>query len=523
MGRKRKGSYDFGWNNHSPTTSDFAFKAIKGSSSAASLNKPQAWHEKFRPEFNLKDFSILDDYNYSSMWTRWRRGYELYMYANQALVGLNYSFRYSINGQGGSGGTVIPGLLWMYPSKDQDMGMRTVMIRPRDSFNLLDFGISIKEVFDYDIANGIIGVELSESFGAPVAYFTNEVVSDRFNAAGEEKATYNNYTVVAVGTRAGGPNVPDPLPVQNTLFLSKTLETSWTVVDNKDLVAPASSNPIPGEFFSTAMRMGCNCPDFLGREDFNLYKYSLKRSYPLTGVQDLKPGIYDPGNETQGGSTRPTNTRDFAGFTRDFGFIYTNRLLDISTYKDDAGSSYSDPNLFFFQPRFCKHIYASFWDMQNRFSEQDQTSVYLAQPSDEPMDGRYREYFQKTLEKQTESLRMDRNLDWWEAYSPSRSDIPTHIMYSDMMPTVVKVLNFDTLSSGVVNPMVASGFEMFSINDYNPIIPVPPENQPIFDGGRYEDGFPIGSGATVTFDGGVYINGVLQPPLFRPLVNGGTY
>ena len=73
------------------------------------------WHQKFRPEVNLKDFSILYDYNYASMWTRWRRGYELYMYANQALEGINYTFRYAINGQAGSGGAELPGICYMYP------------------------------------------------------------------------------------------------------------------------------------------------------------------------------------------------------------------------------------------------------------------------------------------------------------------------------------------------------------------------------------------------------------------------
>jgi len=523
MGRNRKGSFDFGWKDHSPSTSDFGFKSIKGGTSAAGLNKPMHWKDKFRPEQNLKDFSILFDYNYASMWTRWRRGYELYMYANQALVGLNYSFRYSINGQGGSGGQTLPGICWMYPSKEQDMGMRMTVIRPRDSFNFLDFGIFVKDVFDYDIPNGIIGVELSQRFGAPISFFINEVLSDRFSSTGEEKATYNNYTVVAVGTRAGGPNVPSPIPIQDTLFLSKTADTSWTVIDNENLQAPAISDPTPGEFFSTAMRFGCNCPDYLAREDFNLYKYSLLRNYPYTKPQDLKPGIYDAGNETLGEADRVNETRDFPGFARDFGFIYTKRLLGLPDYRDGKASSYSDPNLFYYQPRFCKHIYASFWDLQNRFSQGDQVSPYLAQPSDEPLDERYREYFQRNLEKQTRFLKLDRSLDWWEAYSPARDDVPVHMMYSDMFPTMVKVLNFDTLSSGITTPMVASGFEMFPIDEYNPIIPVPPENQPIEDGGRYENGLPVGSGAVVIYDGGEYLNGSPVPPLFRPTINGGVY
>jgi len=170
VSKRRKGSDFFGWDNHSPKKSDFSFDGIPGASKASSLNRPMPWKNKFRPDQNLKDFSVLFDYNYASMWTRWRRGYELYTYTNQALLGLNYTFRYAINGQAGSGGVELPGLCYMYPSSDQDMGMRMVVIRPRDSFNFLDFGYSIKSVFDYDTTNNIIGVELSSNFGAPISF-----------------------------------------------------------------------------------------------------------------------------------------------------------------------------------------------------------------------------------------------------------------------------------------------------------------------------------------------------------------
>ena len=91
---RKKGSDDFSWKTHQPKSSKFTFKNFQGISSSHELSTSMPWKRKFRPDFNLKDFSILLDYNYASMWTRWRRGYELYMYANQAYVGLNYSFAY---------------------------------------------------------------------------------------------------------------------------------------------------------------------------------------------------------------------------------------------------------------------------------------------------------------------------------------------------------------------------------------------------------------------------------------------
>ena len=522
MSKRRKGSDFFGWENHSPKRAGFSFNKISGATSSSALNRPQPWQQKFRPDQNLKDFSILFDYNYASMWTRWRRGYELFMYTNQALVGLNYTFRYAMNGQAGSGGSEIPGLMYMYPSSEQDMGMRMVVIKPRDSINLLDLGLSVKSVFDYDTTNKIIGVELSSNFGAPVSFTTGEVFSDRFQADGTPKTTYNNYTVVAVGTKAGGPAVPVGEAVQDTLFLSVTDNTSWTTVEDKTFRAPAQSNPTVGEFLSSAMRMGCNCPDYLGREDFNLYKYAQRRNYPYTSTQDLKPGIYDPGSETFTGE-RPVQTRDFAGFTRDFGFIYTKKLLNLPDYKDNAASSYSDPNVLYFQPRFCKHIYASFWDMQNRFENYKYLTAFLAQPSDEPMDDRYREYFYHTLEKQTRFLQSTEALQWWETYSPAKNTVPDHVLYSDMNPTMVKVMNFDTLASGVVSTLVPSGFVMFDIDEFNPLQPVPPEERPVNDGGIYVDGVTSGVAPTIIYDGGQYANGSQLPPLFAPAINGGTY
>jgi len=520
VSKRKKGSDFFGWDPYSNKKSDFGFGGVKGASSARSLARPMPWHQKFRPDQLLKDFSLLFDYNYASMWTRWRRGYELYMYAQQAYVGLNYSFTYSVSGQAGSGGASIPGICYMYPSTKQDMAMRMVVIRPRDSFNFLDFGFQIVEVFPWDVENQVYGVRLSENFGAPIALFYGEVLSDRFDDQGNPKTTFGNYTVVGVGTKAFGPNPPNFAPIQDSIFISVTTSTSWDVIENQKLKAPASL-PVVGHYFSTAMRTGCNCPDYLGRDDFNLYKYAQRRNYPFTSPQDLKPGTYDPGAFADQ-EDRPLETRDNPGYTRDFGFLYLKDLLGLPEYKDGKGDVYSDPNLFFYQPRFCKHIYASWWDLQNRFAPDNFQTPYLAQPTDEPLDERYREYFYINLQKQTDFYNRNENLQWWETYSPSKDDTPTHMMYPDMYPTVAKVLNFGTLASGNFGSVVASGFDMQLIQDFNPISPIRPDVD-IEDGGTYASGAPTSSGSVRILDGGEYINGAPLPPFFRPFLNGGTY
>ena len=512
---RKKGSDDFGWNNHQPKKSKFGFSSIEGASSTHQLSTPVPFKRKFRPDFNLKDFSILFDYNYASMWTRWRRGYELYMYANQAYVGLNYSFRYFVSGTAGVG-TSLPGLCYMYPSMSQDMAMRMVAVRPRDSYNFLDFGYSIKSVTK--TTGTIYAVELSGNFGPPISFFTGEVISDRFGPDGAEKSSYNNYNVIAVGNGTT-PITPGFSPIYNSLFISLDTDNSWTVVDDETLSAPAGL-PTPGDYFTTEMRFGCNCPDYLAREDFNLYEYSLKRRYPYTLSQDAKPGSYDVGTDFL--NSRVSPSRDYPGFSRDFGFLYVKNLLNLPRYTDSA-TVYSDPSLLYFAPRWCKHIYASFWDMQNRFGESVFSPSWLAQPSDEPMDDRYREEFEINLAKQTNFEKRQEKLRWWEKYSPSRNTVPVHMMYPDMHPTMIKTLNFDTLASGTSTPMSASGFEMFSIDQFNPFLPPTPETTPVVDGGTYSNGVLV-SGSTLTYDGGSYLNGVLVPyPSFPSLINGGVY
>jgi hypothetical protein len=92
-----------------------------------------------------------------------------------------------------------------------------------------------------------------------------------------------------------------------------------------------------------------------------------------------------------------------------------------------------------------------------------------------------------------------------------------------MNPTMVKVMNFDTLASGVTTQLVPSGFIMFDIDEFNPLQPVPPEERPVVDGGIYVDGVASGVIPSIIYDGGEYLSGSGVPPLFRPAINGGTY
>lgn len=481
-----------------------------GGSVRGEMSRPLPLHRRFRPPLNTKAESVTSEYNYASLYARWRRGYELAMYSQQAYDGLTYSFKYYITTPGV--GQFLPGMCFMYPTTKTDMRMYMVGVRPRDSFNFLDFGFAISEVTQYD--SETIAVKLNTNFGAPISFFTGEVLSNRFNADGTEKTeNYQNYTVVAVG-RDGVKLNPSPFPIFNTLFLGVSKDLSWTVVNSTTLAVPAREDPAVGEYLTTEMRYGCSCPDYLSRRNFNLYAYGTKEIYPYTKPINMRPGNYDAGEL---GGERFVDAPDEPGYARDFGFIYLNQIYNIA-----SSSEASYTNLYFHQPRWCKHIYAAMWDMQLRFSQGDMTQPWLVQPNDEPLDPYYREHLELELKKQSEFLYRDKNLVWWQRYSPARDNMPAHMMRPDMYNMMVKVLNFGA-SGNFSTPITSGNFIMSDVAQYNPFDPSGAPTT-IYDGGTYANGNATSSGVLFILDGGQYLNGALLPPSGIPsFLNGGTY
>ena len=507
---RRKGSDNFGFRQFNANKGVRSVPDVSGAEKPSELGRPQPFHRRFRPAVGTKDFSVLSDYNYASLWSRWRRGYELAMYSQQAYDGLTYSFKYYVSGAPGLG-IYLPGIAFMYPTTRSDMKMWMVGVRPRDSFNFRDFGYSVQSVSDYD--EDTYAVVLSARFGAPISFFTGEVLSNRFDSSGtEKKFGFNNYTVTAVGFN-GTPLNPSYAPIFNTLFLSKAQDKSWSVVDANTLAVPASGPPGVGEFLTTEMRAQCTCPDFLGREGFDLYSQSLKRRYPYTGVFNMVPGEYDAGPDQ---TPRVSDSIDNPGYARDFGFIYLNEIYNIPSYTQQV---YSDPNLFYYQPRWCKHIYASMWDLEKRFNQDAMASPWLPQPNDEPMNEWYREKFEVDLKKQVSFYKRERDLIWWQRYSPAQNDMPTHMMYPDMYNMMSKTLNAGTLDSFAT--LQAGNFEMSTVAEFDPFAPVDYGNLNSYDGGTYANGDPVVT-PTNTLDGGTYANGDLVPALATP-INGGVY
>lgn len=511
---RKKGSDDFLPNGPRPLGSFKPISNIIGSDKKSQLLRPLPFKRRFRPATNTKDYSVVSDYNYASLWSRWRRGYELSMYAQGAYGGLVYSsFKYYVSGTAGVGG-FIPGLFFVYPTHRSDTRMHMVGIRPRDTFNFLDFGISVQSVTQYDSTT--FAVVLSQRFGSPISYFTGEVLSDRFRADGTEKLFgYNNYTVTAVGLD-GVITTPSINPDFNTLFLSVADDKSWFVVDSNTFVIPATGPPLVGEFLTTEVRVQCSCQDFLSRESFNFYNLSLKQRYPYTNVLNIDPGFFDAGSDAP---ARVNPSMDYPGYARTFGFVYLNKVYTVPPEYDNT-ANYSDPSLFYFQPRWCKHIYAAYWDMQRRFNLFNVTSFHLHQPNDEPMDEYYREKFEVDLKKQTTFLKREEDLVWWSRYSPSLGGLPKHLLYSDKYNMVAKTLNFGQLND--LTELQDTNFQLFTIDQFNPLsrgsFP-----QEVYDGGSYANGVRTSSSPNV-LDSGQYTNGILLPPSGPPtFINGGTY
>ena len=554
---RRKGSDSFGFDNYKSTKGIGTPAGVKGADSQKSLKFPQPTKYRFRPPLDTKAQSVVSNYQYASLWSRWRRGYELAMYGRQTFDAFTYSAKYFISQPPPGIPAFFAGLaLFMYPSMRSDMRMHMCGVRPAGTaktkpgpgdrtINIVDLDVTHVEQYGPDVYavtffnNNNPGTGL---FGAPVSFFQGETLSTRFNADSTRNLTFNNYTVAAVGRRLG-PNqyiqIPaSPIPIFDTLFLTTGTSNSWSVLEDNRLVIPALRPPQLGDVYITETRAQCDCQDFLGRESYNFWENSIRQRYPYTDINDLTPGIYDAGggftpnpdipslpNRGQAQSPRPLPVFDDPGYVRTFGTLYLNNIYNIP---EDTEASYSDPNIYYFAPRWCKHIYASYWEMKLRFNQDIVSNPWvIPEPNDELLDERYRHYFEETLTREASFRNRERNLEYWLRYSPSMNEMPNRMMQPENYNILVKTLNFGGLAGGTA-AMDENAFKMFMFEQYNPFA------QPngfalrsggiIGIGGKYADGRTTQAELGV-LNGGTYANGVADIPLrLQPnFVNGGSY
>jgi hypothetical protein len=120
-------------------------------------------------------------------------------------------------------------------------------------------------------------------------------------------------------------------------------------------IVPAHRGFEVGRYLTTEIRYQCTCPDFLRRETYNFYKDSSKSKFPRTPAGIVKPG------ERFDRDGNVIETRDDIGVYNDFGYVPVNNFYQLPGYEDTAEFSY--PNLLYYQPRWCKHIYAAMWSI----------------------------------------------------------------------------------------------------------------------------------------------------------------
>jgi hypothetical protein len=136
-----------------PSKLGFNTKFSKTFEDEKQFGKTAKWgHERtpFDVSSNRKSYknSEVDFYNTDSLWSRWRRGYELYA-ATQSFLGSTASER----GRRGDyrvyftfqqyPGVFIPARIYTFPSVNQELGEQLVGMRDTDAFSFYEHGLPI--------------------------------------------------------------------------------------------------------------------------------------------------------------------------------------------------------------------------------------------------------------------------------------------------------------------------------------------------------------------------------------------
>lgn len=122
-----------------------------------------------------------------------------------------------------------------------------------------------------------------------------------------------------------------------------------------NVLVPAPRGFEVGRFLTTEIRYQCTCSDFMRRENFDLYKEAGKRRFPRTPLTSVKEGT----RINRDGQL--VDTQDDVGVFGSLGYQVINNFYQLPEYEDLKEFSYN--NLFYYQMRWCKHIYAAMWSV----------------------------------------------------------------------------------------------------------------------------------------------------------------
>ena len=133
------------------SSSDFS----KGFDKSTEFNKPANWKGQevnpYRGSDGKRIESEINFYNHDALWTRWRRGYEIYT-ITQSLLGStaaerqrrgDYRLYFTFQQYPG---VFIPARIFTFPSVNQELGEHIVGMRDTDGFSFYDFGLPILAV-----------------------------------------------------------------------------------------------------------------------------------------------------------------------------------------------------------------------------------------------------------------------------------------------------------------------------------------------------------------------------------------
>lgn len=122
--------------------------------------------------------------------------------------------------------------------------------------------------------------------------------------------------------------------------------------------APAHRGFEVGRFLTTEMRYQCTCQDYMHKNNYNLFDNNPASRIPVTPITSVKPG------DSLNKNNSITPNRDNPGVHSDFGFSATvSGFYDIPDYSDTRDKSY--PELYYYQLRWCKHIYAAMFSINH--------------------------------------------------------------------------------------------------------------------------------------------------------------
>ena len=164
---------------------------------------------------------------------------------------------------------------------------------------------------------------------------------------GYDYGDYVGYTFTAIDSTT------------NELIFQRADSYGAKTVNNKPVTtAPAERGFAVGRFLTTEMRYQCTCQDYLRKQNYNFLDKDTNKRIPTTPITSVKPG------ERLNKDNSISPNRDDPGVNADFGYSATvSGFYDIPDYSDTADKSY--PELYYYQLRWCKHIYAAMFSINH--------------------------------------------------------------------------------------------------------------------------------------------------------------